>query len=164
MRQRQCTRHCIRIDRGRVVDLHESERRAVQRLDGNEDCIAQTTANGGPFPIGQEFYTSDYISPDDWTQNNAISYGSANSCMAGYNDPNVDTLVLDAATQTDPNVAKAEYAQITKAMYDNATVAWLVVPTQFQVVNSHLQGFVANPMGAALPFVVVQNTIYATRS
>jgi len=136
----------------------------LQRLDGNGDCIAQTTANGGPFPIGQEFYTSDYISPDDWTQNNAISYGSANSCMAGYNDPNVDTLVLDAATQTDPNVAKAEYAQITKAMYDNATVAWLVVPTQFQVVNSHLQGFVANPMGAALPFVVVQNTIYATRS
>jgi len=39
-----------------------------------------------------------------------------------------------------------------------------VVPTQFQVVNSHLQGFVANPMGAALPFVVVQNTIYATRT
>src|SRR5439155_1581976 len=52
----------------------------LQRLDGNGDCIAQTTANGGPFPIGQEFYTSDYISPDDWTQNNAISYGSANSC------------------------------------------------------------------------------------
>src|SRR3989475_7292800 len=135
-----------------------------QGRDNAGNCISQTTFSGGPFPIGQEFYTSDYISPDDWTQNNAISYGSANSCMAGYNDPNVDTLVLDAATQTDPNVAKAEYAQITKAMYDNATVAWLVVPTQFQVVNSHLQGFVANPMGAALPFVVVQNTIYATRS
>ncbi|TLZ43157.1 MAG: ABC transporter substrate-binding protein [Methanobacteriota archaeon] len=136
----------------------------LQRFDGNGDCIAQTSANGGPFPIGQEFYTSDYISPDDWTQNNAISYGSANVCMAGYNDPTMDTLVLDAATQSDSNVAKAEYAQMTKMMYDNATVAWLVIPTQFQVVNTHLLGYVENPMGAALPFVVVQNTCYATRS
>ena len=136
----------------------------LQRFDNNGNCIAQTTANSGPFPMGQEFYTSDYISPDDWTQNNAISYGSANICMAGYNNLEVDNLTLDAATQGDPNVAKAEYAQITKTMYDNATVAWLVVPTQFQVVNTHLLGFVANPMGAALPFVVVQNTCYATRS
>ncbi|TLZ90559.1 MAG: hypothetical protein E6J98_08475, partial [Methanobacteriota archaeon] len=43
-------------------------------------CTTETTANGGPFYMGQEFYTSDYISPDDWTQNNAISYGSANDC------------------------------------------------------------------------------------
>jgi hypothetical protein len=48
-------------------------------------------------------------------------------------------------------------------MYDNATVAWLVVPTQFQVVNTHLQGFVSNPMGAAIPFVVTQNTAVARR-
>src|SRR5207302_2155391 len=115
------------------------------------------------FPIGQEFYTSDYISPDDWTQNNAISYGSANDCMAAYNDPAMDTLVLDAATQTDASTARTEYANMTRLMYDNATVAWLVVPTQFQVVNTHLQGFVSNPMGAAIPFVVTQNTAVARR-
>ena len=136
----------------------------LQQTDADGNCIAQTTANGGPFPIGQEFYTSDYISPDDWTQNNAISYGSANACMAGYNNLEIDNLTLDAATQSDANVAKAEYATITRTMYDNATVAWLVVPTQFQVVNTHLLGFVANPMGAAIPFVVTQNTAYARRS
>jgi peptide/nickel transport system substrate-binding protein len=136
----------------------------LQVTDVNGNCVAQGTAAGGPFPIGQEFYTSDYISPDDWTQNNAISYGSANACMAAYNNPNIDTLVLDAATQSDPNVARSEYATITRTMYDNATAAWLVVPTQFQVVNTHLLGFVANPMGAAIPFVVVQNTAYARRS
>src|SRR3989454_498860 len=135
----------------------------LQQTDADGNCIAQTTANGGPFPIGQEFYTSDYISPDDWTQNNAISYGSANACMAGYNNLEIDNLTLDAATQSDPNVARAEYATITRTMYDNATVAWLVVPTQFQVVNTHLLGFVANPMGAAIPFVVTQNTAYARR-
>jgi len=141
-----------------IDKLYEIQKR---NLDGN--CIAQNATGGGPFPIGQEFYTSDYISPDDWTQNNALSYGSANDCMAGYNDPVMDPLVLDAATQTDPNTAKAEYAQMTRMMYDNATVAWLVVPTQFQVVNTHLLGFVSNPMGAAIPFVVTQNTAVARK-
>jgi len=141
-----------------IDKLYEIQKR---NLDGN--CIAQNATGGGPFPIGQEFYTSDYISPDDWTQNNALSYGSANDCMAAYNDPALDPLVLDAATQTNPNTAKAEYAQMTRMMYDNATVAWLVVPTQFQVVNTHLQGFVSNPMGAAIPFVVTQNTAVARR-
>lgn len=136
----------------------------LQKTDANGDCIAQTTANGGPFPIGQEFYTSDYISPDDWTQNNVLTGGSANGCMAGYSDMNIDNLTLDAATQSDPVVAQREYATITRTMYNNATVAWLVVPTQFQVVNTHLLGFVANPMGAAIPFVVTQNTAYARRS
>ena len=141
-----------------IDKLYELQKR---NLDGN--CIAQNATGGGPFPIGQEFYTSDYISPDDWTQNNAISYGSANDCMAAYNDPAMDALVLDAATQTDANKAKTEYANMTRLMYDNATVAWLVVPTQFQVVNTHLQGFVSNPMGAAIPFVVTQNTAVARR-
>lgn len=136
----------------------------LQVTDSNGNCIAQTTANGGPFPIGQEFYTSDYISPDDWTQNNAISYGSANACMGAYNNATVDNLVIDAATNTSAAGRTEDYRQITRAMYDNYTDAWLVVPTQFQVVNSHLHGFVANPMGAALPFVVVQNTEYATRT
>ena len=141
-----------------IDKLYELQKR---NLDGN--CIAQNATGGGPFPIGQEFYTSDYISPDDWTQNNAISYGSANDCMAAYNDPAMDTLVLDAATQTDASTARTEYANMTRLMYDNATVAWLVVPTQFQVVNTHLQGFVSNPMGAAIPFVVTQNTAVARR-
>lgn len=127
-------------------------------------CVAQTSSNGGPFPIGQEFYTSDYISPDDWTQNNALSYGSANWCMSAYNNATMDSLVIDAATNTSASAVASDYSQITRLMYDNYTNAWLVVPTQFQVVNSHLAGFVSNPMGAALPFVVVQNTIYATRT
>ncbi len=135
----------------------------IQGMDSKGNCIAQTTANGGPFPIGQEFYTSDYISPDDWTQNNAISYGSANACMAGYSNATMDSLVIDAATNTSASGVDSDYRAITRMMYDNYTDAWLVVPTQFQVVNSHLAGFVTNPMGAALPFVVMQNTMYATK-
>ncbi len=124
-------------------------------------CISQTTFGGGPFPIGQEFYTSDYISPDDWTQNDAISYGSANDCMAGYYNATMDDLVIKAAGETDPAKLTQYYSQMTQLMYDNYTVAWLVVPQQFQVISSAVHGYITNPMGAALPFVVMQNTMSA---
>jgi peptide/nickel transport system substrate-binding protein len=126
-------------------------------------CIAQQALNGGPFPIGQEFYTSDYISPDDWTQNNALSTGSANACMSAYNNATMDQYVIDAATKSDPTTVRNLYAAMTRMMYNNYTNAWLVVPTQFAVYNTHLLGAVSNPMGAAQPFAVVQNTQYATR-
>jgi peptide/nickel transport system substrate-binding protein len=134
----------------------------IQGSDAN-GCIAQQALNGGPFPIGQEFYTSDYISPDDWTQNNALSTGSANACMSAYNNATMDQNVIDAATKSDPTTVRNLYAAMTRMMYNNYTNAWLVVPTQFAVYNTHLLGVVSNPMGAAQPFAVVQNTQYATR-
>jgi peptide/nickel transport system substrate-binding protein len=139
---------------------------ALLGIQGSDSggCIAQQPLNGGPFPIGQEFYTSDYISPDDWTQNNALSTGSANACMSSYNNATMDQNVIDAATTSNPTAVKNLYAAITRMMYDNYTNAWLVVPTQFAVTNTHLHGAVPNPMGAAQPFVVVMNTQYATRS
>jgi len=148
----------------RVVGLPNID--ALYTEQGRDDagnCISQSTFSGGPFPIGQEFYTSDYISPDDWTQNNAISYGSANDCMAGYYNTTMDDLVIAAAGETDPTTLRQYYTDITQLMYDNYTVAWLVVPDQFQIVSNQLQGYVTNPMGAALPFVVVQNTMSARR-
>src|SRR5207249_2399815 len=99
------------------------------------ECISQTSFKGGPFPMGQEFYTSDYISPDDWTQNNALSYGSANDCMSAYVNATMDQLVIDAAGDTNPTTLASKYSQITRLMYDNYTNAWLVVPQQFQILH-----------------------------
>jgi len=127
-------------------------------------CTAQAIPNkfGGPFPIGQEFYTSDYISPDDWTQNIAISTGSANQCMAGYNNATVNQLVIQAAGEPiGSSQATAEYTTMTQLMYQNYTDVWLVVPGAFSVTNIHLKGFINNPMGSALPFVMTYNTEHA---
>ena len=132
-----------------------------QVLDASGTCTTMTNVNGGPFPIGQEFYTSDYIAPDDWTQNNAISYGSANMCMSQYSDLTMDSLVIDAAGQSNPTNLTNDYSQITRMMYDNYTNAWLVVPQQFAVYNPLLRGVVFNPMGSGLPFTMIMNTEYA---
>jgi peptide/nickel transport system substrate-binding protein len=134
-----------------------------QKLDSGGNCVAQQTVAGlGPFPIGQEFYTSDYIAPDDWTQNNAISYGSANQCMSGYSNATVDSLTLTAAGETNPTNLTAEYTQMTNLMYNNYTDAWLCVPTSFAVYNSHLQGYIFNPMASAEPFTLQFNEMYDT--
>ncbi len=134
---------------------------AIQLTDASGNCVSQVSPNqyGGPFPIGQEFYTSDYIAPDDWTQNNAISWGSANACMSGYNNATMDNLVLDAAGV--PANATADYTQMTQMMYQNYTNAWLVIPQQYQIYNPLLQGVVQNPMGSALPFCMMFNTEHA---
>jgi peptide/nickel transport system substrate-binding protein len=130
-----------------------------QGLD-NGVCVSTTNANGGPFSMGQEFYTSDYISPDDWTQNDAYSGGSANACMAGYTNATVDNDTYLAASDSNPADLTAYYTQMTQLMYDNYTDIWLVVPTSFAVTATDLHGIVSNPMGSAEPFVIGLQTQY----
>ncbi len=131
---------------------------ADQTFDYQSNTCPYQVGPGGPFPIGQEFYTSDYISPDDWTQNDAISYGSANICMGGYSNSTVDNLVIAGAGQNTTANLTSIYSQMTSIMYHNYTDAWLVVPTSFQVYNNQVQGIVSNPMGSALPYVMQYNT------
>jgi ABC-type transport system substrate-binding protein len=125
-------------------------------------CTTQTTANGGPFPMGQEFYTSDYISPDDWTQNDAISYGSANLCMSQYDNSTIDGDVTAAASSLNATNLTILYTNMTSAMYENYTDIWLVVPTAFSVYSTLLHGVVENAMASAEPFAFSFNTQYAT--
>jgi peptide/nickel transport system substrate-binding protein len=135
---------------------------SLQTIDPSTgQCTSQESPNtaGGPFPMGQEFYTSDYISPDDWTQNNAISYGSANACMSGFANTTVDNLVIAAAGEHNDAKLKADYAQITQLMYNNYTDAWLAVPTTFQVYNSQLSGIVSNPMGSTVLYTMYYSSM-----
>jgi peptide/nickel transport system substrate-binding protein len=129
-----------------------------QGLDQDGQCVSATTANGGPFYMGQEFYTSDYISPDDWTQNDAQALGSANECMAGYNNATVTADTYLAAGESNPANLTALYTNMTSLMYDNYSEIWLVVPTSFAVYSDHLHGFVQNPMASAEPFAIGFNT------
>lgn len=142
------------------VGMHLSELLSEQ-LYANGACTSATTLNGGPFYIGQEFYTSDYISPDDWTQNDAISYGSANQCMSGYANSTMDNLVLTAAGTSDTALLTQYYSEMTSLMYQNYTDAWMVVPTAISVYNIHLQGIINNPMASAEPFAFYFNTQWA---
>jgi peptide/nickel transport system substrate-binding protein len=124
-------------------------------------CTSSTTANGGPYYMGQEFYTSDYFAPDDWTMQDAYSHGSANVCMAGYNNATMDSLVFGAAADPNPADLTADYTQMTNLMYNNYTDIWLAVPTAFSVSSMFLHGVIPNPMASAEPFAMLFNTQWA---
>jgi peptide/nickel transport system substrate-binding protein len=133
-----------------------------QVTDTSGTCTSLTTANGGPYPMGQEFYTSDYIAPDDWTQNDAYSLGSANACMSSYANSTMDSLVFSAAASSDPATLTADYSQMASLMYNNYSDIWLVVPTAFAVYSPYVSGIVQNPMASAEPFALYFNTQYVT--
>ncbi|HTT45744.1 MAG TPA: ABC transporter substrate-binding protein [Thermoplasmata archaeon] len=127
-------------------------------------CTTATAYDGGPLYMGQEFYTSDYISPDDWTMNDAISYGSANMCMSGYANASVDENITLAAAESDSATLTMEYTNITNAMYYNYTDIWLVVPTAFAVYSTNLHGVIENPMASAEPYAFLFNTQWLSSS
>ena len=130
----------------------------VEQSYSKGSCVSATTTNGGPFPMGQEFYTSDYISPDDWTQNDAVSTGSANQCMAGYDNASVDNWTYEAAATADPAALTSLYTNLTAALYGNYSEIWLVVPTSFSVYSTDLHGVILNPMASAEPYAFLFNT------
>jgi len=132
-------------------------------------CTSAETVSGGPFYIGQDFYSSDYISPDDWTQQDFLSYGSANICNSGFNngaEPNynasLDNLVLEAAGSTNATFLTQAYTEMTEIMYENYTNAWFAVPDLFSVYSPLLQGWQADqtPMGSTEVDTMGWNTAY----
>jgi len=142
-----------------------------QTLDPNTgQCIGSETYEGvGPFYIGQDFYSSDYISPDDWTQEDFLSFGSANICQSGFNNygeanynTSLDNLVYEAAGTTNATLASQLYAEMTQIMYENYTNAWFAVPDLFAVYNPALSGLYQTPMGSTTLSTMSWNTVSAS--
>jgi peptide/nickel transport system substrate-binding protein len=133
-----------------------------QTYTASGTCPTQTSAYGGPFYIGMDYYTADYVAPDDATQLNAATGGFYNGCMSEFSNATMDSWVYTAAATLNPSVAAQLYANMTNFMYWNYTNAWLVVPTAFSVTSNHLTGVVPNPMGSAIPFEMQYNKVAVT--
>jgi ABC-type transport system substrate-binding protein len=130
---------------------------------------AETVGGAGPFFIGQDFYASDYIAPDDWTQEDFLSYGSANMCQSGFNslasanyNYSLDNLVLEAAGTTNPTLLNQYYSEMTSIQYYNYTNAWFAVPTLFAVYSPQLAGYYQTPMGSTELSTMGWNTIHVS--
>ncbi len=134
------------------------EEQARDPVTGN--CISAESYNGGPFYAGIDYYTADYIAPDDATQADALSYGGFNACMSEYANATMDNLVIEAAGTSNATLASQYYSEMTSLMYYNYTNYWLPIPTQFSVTNIHLLGIVTNPEGAVNPFQFEYNEDY----
>ena len=136
-----------------LADLYELE-------FGYPGCVSTSGAFGGPFYLGLEFYSSDYFSPDDWTQEDAATTGVANQCMAQFSNATVDSEVETALATSNPTTLDSLYGEITSALYGNYSEIWLAVPTAYAAYSVNLEGLVQNPMGMAAGSALELNTVW----
>jgi peptide/nickel transport system substrate-binding protein len=123
-------------------------------------CVSQTSQDGGPFYIGLDYYTGDYVGPDDPTELNAWSTGGYNECMSELDNGTVNDWFYHGAESTNVAAAAGYYGNITNFLSANYVDAWLPIPTSFQVYNIDVQGIVQNPMGSGIGFQLIYNTDY----
>ncbi len=141
---------------------------------------SMTSYPGGSAPgysIGIDFYTADYIAPDDYTWEIAATYGSPSQIttyggldlnatnFGSMNDSltQINNLIYDATINTSASGRLSDYSQMTQLAYNNYYWGWLVVPHVFSIYRTGMHGMVFNPMGSAYPnFVMSYNTEYYT--
>jgi peptide/nickel transport system substrate-binding protein len=150
-----------------LVGLSLNQLAEIQSYDSSTGVCtsAETSSLGGPFPIGEDYYTADYVAPDDASQLNALGGPGVvnyNVCMSQYYNLTVNNLVYQALATTNVASATELYWQMSEIMYQNYTNAWLYIPTAFAVYNTQLHGIYTNPMGSGLPFTMEMNTEYAS--
>jgi peptide/nickel transport system substrate-binding protein len=88
-------------------------------------------------------WAADYPDPDNFVtpfQHSKGTYGSAQ----GYNNPEVDKLIVDARNETDPAKRRAIYFKLSEIAYNDITTLYLQ-PTALMVMRSWVRGWYNNP-------------------
>ena len=149
-------------------------------------AITSYPGGSSSYSIGIDFYTADYVAPDDYTWEIAAPGGSP-SQLTTFGGQGIDPtsgnisinstyfgntsgplnqlyyLISDATSNTSASGRTADYTAMTQIAYNNYLFDWLVVPYVFSIYNKGLHGMVFNPMGSAYPnFVMFYNTEYYT--
>lgn len=159
-------------------------------LDGvTQNTWSSTTSYpGGPSPysIGIDFYSADYIAPDDYTWEIAAPGGSP-SQLTTFGGQGIDPTsgnisinttyfgnisgvlnqiyydISDATSNLSASGRIADYINMTQLSYNNYLFDWLVIPQVYSIYRGGLNGIIYNPMGSAYPnFVMFYNTEYYT--
>ncbi len=88
-------------------------------------------------------WAADYPDPDNFVTPFQLSTGTYGSAQ-GYNNPEVDKLIVAARNETDPAKRRAIYFQLMKLAYDDIITLYLQ-PVGFIVMRSWVRGWYNNP-------------------
>ncbi|MHB0884878.1 MAG: ABC transporter substrate-binding protein [Bacillota bacterium] len=109
--------------------------------------------SGGDFAMGMSGWTPDYADPDY----NVWYFFYSKNAGAGYNwaflqDPNVDSLILQARNTVDEATRANLYKQITQITNEMSVYIPIAQPHAANPMRSWVKGYVLNPMNVwALP-------------
>jgi len=129
----------------------------VQELDW-PTFLAKTRARELPiFFIG---WAPDFADPDDYVPVFANGEIGTFARRQGFNNPEINAKVDEAAIESDPAKRKALYDEVTTWLFQEAYTIWVGVPLNIHVARDWVKGWFYNPMFAGPDIVPAAYGMY----
>jgi ABC-type transport system substrate-binding protein len=93
-------------------------------------------------------WCADYPDPQNFLD--VLYHSDSEFNVAGYSNPEIDTLLEESRTELDPAKRLALYQEINAALLDDSAAIPLVHGVWDVLVNDRVQGYVLSPMGAPI--------------
>ncbi|PKQ37173.1 MAG: ABC transporter substrate-binding protein [Actinobacteria bacterium HGW-Actinobacteria-1] len=133
-----------------VMQLIQSDLKAIGvnvKLDGQEWAQYLDKLDAGEFQLGRLGWLADYPIMDNFLY--PLFYSKSADNHSFYNDPAMDTAILDARKVTDPAARVEAYRAIEKTIGEAAPVAPIVGYKHQRVGSARIRDFVFSPMSLA---------------
>lgn len=99
------------------------------------------------FDASKAYYTTDIIDPDELTAFAVYSNGGSQAVWTGYKNEEVDALIEQAQTETDPDARQELYNEIQAIHLDDAPMIFLFYPTGRTATQNYVKNFHILPTG-----------------
>ncbi len=133
-----------------VMELIASDLKAIGvnvKLDGMEWAQHLDSMDAGTFQLGRLGWLADYPIMDNFLY--PLFYSKAADNSSFYNNPAVDTALLDARKITDPAARIEAYRAIDKTIGADAPIIPIVGYKHQRVASERIRDFVFSPMSLA---------------
>ena len=117
----------------------------VVPIDGN--TLLERLFTTFDFDLMASYYTTDIIDPDELASFAVLGEGGSGAMGSQYNNPEVNALILQAQSETDPERRQELYNQIQAMHLDDAPFIFLYYPGGSAVSHAYVKNFRILPTG-----------------
>lgn len=131
-----------------VMELIASDLKAIGvnvKLDGQEWAQYLDKLDAGEFQMGRLGWLADYPIMDNFLY--PLFYSTSADNHSFYNNPDIDTKIMDARKMTDPAARVEAYREIEKIIGEDAPVIPIVGYKHQRVGSDRIRAFAFSPMG-----------------
>jgi peptide/nickel transport system substrate-binding protein/oligopeptide transport system substrate-binding protein len=116
------------------------------KLDGYEYGTFSEKAHNGELSLFVHGWQADYPTMDNFLY--PLFYSQSADNFIGYNNPEVDKLLIEARSRTDKDQREAKYQEIEKMILKDAATAPIYFFGISRIIQPYVKGFVLNNMGS----------------
>jgi peptide/nickel transport system substrate-binding protein len=110
------------------------------------EYLTQLQKKPSPFPMFYIGWAPDYPDPDDFATPLLDSTWGIFPYRTGYMNATIDTMIRDAAAETNDTVRYQLYQDLTEAVYQDVPYIWMYQANNFHIERSWVGGYYYNPM------------------